>query len=148
MITTINRFFKFFTVFFAFFTLMSCNNVAQNPFNKQQHHHQSNNGAASDTNFGQQSSNDAVPTKAYDLLKYIKANGSAPNGYVGGRTFMNREKRLVVTDASGSKIKYQEWDVNPKQRGRNRGTERIITGSDNTAYYTGDHYKTFTKFSN
>jgi ribonuclease T1 len=144
MSTTINRFFKIFTVFF---TLISCNNVAQNPFNKPQTHHQSKNGAASDTNFGQQASNGAVPAKAYDLLKYIKANGSAPNGYVGGRNFMNREKRLIVTDASGQRIKYQEWDVNPKQRGKNRGTERVITGSDNTAYYTNDHYRTFTKFN-
>jgi ribonuclease T1 len=144
--TNINRFFKFFALFLVFFTLISCNNVAQNPSKKQQYkQQQSRNGAVSDSDFGQQASNGAVPAKAYDLLKYIKANGSAPDGYVGGRTFMNREKRLPKTDASGN-IKYQEWDVNPKKKGKNRGTERVITGSNSSAYYTGDHYKTFTKF--
>jgi guanyl-specific ribonuclease Sa len=35
--------------------------------------------------------------------------------------------------------------VNPKVEGVNRGTERLITGSDGSAYVTADHYKTFTK---
>ena len=57
---------------------------------------------------------------------------------MGGRTFSNRERRLP----RGS---YREYDVNPKKSGRNRGTERIVieqrTGK---AYYTRDHYETFT----
>ena len=42
-------------------------------------------------------------------------------------------------------IAYQEWDVNPKVEGVNRGTERLVTGSDGSAYVTADHYRTFTK---
>ena len=65
------------------------------------------------------------------------------DGYVGGRNFQNRERQLDIKDATGKKIKYQEWDVNPKIQGKNRGTERIITGSDNRAWYTNDHYQSF-----
>jgi ribonuclease T1 len=144
MRTKINRFLMRFGVFFAFLMLISCNNAAQQQANGAA---QGRNGHQSDTNRSVQSgTTNGVPAKAYDLLKYIRANGTAPDGYVGGRTFMNREKRLVITDATGRKIKYREWDVNPKKKGKNRGTERVITGSDESAYYTGDHYKTFTKF--
>ena len=80
----------------------------------------------------------AVPQKALDVLAEIeRRNGEPPSGYVGGRTFGNRERRLP----RGS---YREYDVNPKVPGKNRGTERIVieqrTGK---AYYTADHYETF-----
>ena len=87
--------------------------------------------------------NNAIPPKVFKVLEYIKKNGEAMDGYVGGRNFQNRERRLDIKDASGRKIQYQEWDVNPKKQGKNRGTERIITGSDNRAWYTKDHYQTF-----
>jgi guanyl-specific ribonuclease Sa len=32
-----------------------------------------------------------------------------------------------------------------KAEGRNRGAERLVTGSDGRAWYTGDHYRTFTE---
>jgi ribonuclease T1 len=78
------------------------------------------------------------PQKAYDLLKQLKKRGGIPlPGYVGGRDFQNRERRLP----RGS---YREYDVNPKIRGRGRDAERIVieqrTGK---TYYTGDHYRTF-----
>ena len=80
-----------------------------------------------------------IPEKARAILAEIqKRNGEPPPGHVGGRTFSNRERRLP----RGS---YREYDVNPKRSGRNRGTERIVieqrTGK---AYYTRDHYETFT----
>jgi guanyl-specific ribonuclease Sa len=80
----------------------------------------------------------AVPQKALDVLAEIeRRNGDPPPGYVGGRTFGNRERRLP----RGS---YREYDVNPRAPGKNRGTERIVieqrTGK---AYYTADHYETF-----
>lgn len=87
--------------------------------------------------------NNAIPPKVFKVLDYIKKNGVVMNGYVGGRNFQNRERHLDINDASGKKIKYQEWDVNPKIQGKNRGTERIITGSDGRAWYTNDHYQTF-----
>ncbi len=87
--------------------------------------------------------NNSIPPKVFKILDYIKQNGVAMDGYVGGRNFQNRERHLDINDASGKKIKYQEWDVNPKIQGKNRGTERIITGSDGRAWYTNDHYQTF-----
>ncbi len=79
-----------------------------------------------------------APQKAYDLLNQLKERGGIPlPGYIGGRDFQNRERRLP-------RGYYREYDVNPKRRGRGRDAERIVierrTGK---AYYTGDHYRTF-----
>ncbi|MEV0252106.1 ribonuclease domain-containing protein [Nocardia sp. NPDC050712] len=90
-----------------------------------------------------------VPDRAYATLREIDAGrwpGSAnAAGTQGGEQWGNRERRLPRTDAAGRAISYQEWDVNPKQRNRSRDAERIVTGSDGSAWYTGDHYKTFTR---
>lgn len=86
-----------------------------------------------------------IPAKVYEVLKYIRANNHPMPGYVGGRIFSNREERLPIEDNRGKPILYHEWDVNPKIEGQNRGTERIITGSDGRAWYTNDHYQTFTE---
>lgn len=83
-----------------------------------------------------------VPDYVYEILIYIRTHNKAPEGYVGGRVFQNRERRLPVTDDAGYRIRYREWDVHRKIRGKNRGSERLIT-SGNSAYYTGDHYRTF-----
>ena len=69
----------------------------------------------------------------------------AMDNYEGGRTFGNFERRLPQTDDMGRRLKYREWDVNPLRPGVNRGPERLVTGSDGTAYYTDDHYSTFKK---
>ncbi len=84
-----------------------------------------------------------APKKALRVLKYIRENGVAMSGYVGGRRFGNFEGLLPKKEASGKRIDYQEWDVNPKIQGKNRGAERLITGSDGKEYYTGDHYESF-----
>ncbi|AYD46501.1 ribonuclease [Arachidicoccus soli] len=89
--------------------------------------------------------NHAIPQKVYDVLNYIKQNHRAMEGYVGGRVFTNVEQCVPTTDANGNTIHYQEWDVNPHVHGINRGTERILTGSDGRSWYTNDHYKTFTQ---
>jgi ribonuclease T1 len=86
-----------------------------------------------------------IPAKIYLVLKYIRENKHAMEGYVGGRVFTNREKIVPQQDENGNSIQYQEWDVNPKVQGQNRGTERIVTGSDGRAWYTNDHYQTFTQ---
>jgi guanyl-specific ribonuclease Sa len=86
-----------------------------------------------------------IPAKVYRVLKHVRQNGSAPEGYVGGRRFGNYEKRLPISEGTtGRRINYQEWDVNPKIQGRNRGAERLVT-SPKKAYYTSDHYNTFTE---
>jgi len=86
-----------------------------------------------------------IPDKVLNVLAYVRKNDRAPEGYVGGRVFGNFENHLPRNDLSGDKIRYQEWDVNPKIRGKNRGAERLVTGSDDRAYYTADHYNTFTE---
>ncbi|BCK58460.1 ribonuclease domain-containing protein [Nocardia wallacei] len=90
-----------------------------------------------------------VPERAYRTLVEIDAgrwpdSAGAP-GTKGGDQWMNREGTLARTDSSGKAIAYKEWDVNPKKRGQTRDAERIVTGSDGSAYYTGDHYETFTR---
>ena len=86
-----------------------------------------------------------VPDYVLEVLSFIRKNGEAPEGYVGGREFQNREKRLPAKALDGKKIRYSEWDVHPKVKGQNRGPERLVTGSDHSAYYTHDHYKSFVK---
>lgn len=86
---------------------------------------------------------ETIPTKVFELLAYIRKNNRAPEGYVGGRKFGNFEKLLPQKTKAGKPIQYREWDVNPKQAGQNRGTERLVTGSDERAWYTRDHYNSF-----
>jgi ribonuclease T1 len=84
-----------------------------------------------------------VPAKVGRVLAHIDRTGEAPDGYVGGRHFGNFENRLPKRDPRGRPIRYREWDVNPKVPGKNRGAERLVTGSDQSAHYTRDHYKSF-----
>jgi guanyl-specific ribonuclease Sa len=94
-------------------------------------------------------SSGVVPQKVTSILKYIDETDQVPDGYEGGRTFLNLgrdgEQKLPSSDAKGSSIRYREWDVNRHVPGRNRGTERLITGSDGSAFYTSDHYRTFVR---
>lgn len=80
-----------------------------------------------------------VPQKARDLLEALQRRGGEPlPGYIGGRTFHNRERRLPPG-------RYREYDVNPKRPGRPRGGERlVIDHTTGKAYYTDDHYRSFT----
>ena len=84
-----------------------------------------------------------MPDYVREVLVFVQKNGQAPEGYLGGREFQNREKRLPLTGPSGQRIRYREWDVHPKVPGQNRGAERLVTGSDHSAWYTKDHYDTF-----
>jgi dienelactone hydrolase len=86
-----------------------------------------------------------IPDKVLQVLQHVDKHGEPMDGYEGGRTFGNFERRLPITDDHGRRIKYREWDVNPLRAGANRGAERLITGSDGAAYYTNDHYATFKK---
>ena len=86
-----------------------------------------------------------VPDYVLEVLAFVRQNDVSPEGYVGGREFQNREKRLPQHDPAGQRIRYREWDVHPKIQGRNRGAERLVTGSDRSAWYTKDHYATFLK---
>jgi ribonuclease len=92
-----------------------------------------------------------IPQNVRDTLNQIDAgnwpgSANAP-GTRGGSGFRNvtpdGQHPLPTTDASGKPITYQEWDVNPRAPGQDRDTERIVTGSDGSAWYTTDHYHTF-----
>ena len=89
-----------------------------------------------------------VPQKAKDVLSHVRATNNAPPGYKGGRTFKNDGRGggqvLPKKDAQGNPLTYREFDVNPYQRGVSRGGQRIVVGSNGKAYYTSDHYGTFT----
>jgi ribonuclease T1 len=80
-----------------------------------------------------------VPQRVHDVLAEIERRGGRPPpGHVGGRVFQNRERRLPP----GS---YREYDVNPRVPGRSRDAERlVIEQRTGKAYYTSDHYETFT----
>ncbi|MGI9104313.1 MAG: RHS repeat-associated core domain-containing protein, partial [Terriglobales bacterium] len=86
-----------------------------------------------------------IPLKALKILDAIDLSNSAGPNIQGGKTFQNREGKLPPTDQNGNAIVYKEWDVTPRQAGGGRGTERMVTGSDGSAYYTSDHYRTFQK---
>jgi ribonuclease T1 len=72
------------------------------------------------------------------MLATIQAQGGEPlAGYVGGRAFQNRERRLPPG-------RYREYDLYPRVRGQDRGPERlVIEQTTGRAYYTRDHYRTF-----
>lgn len=86
-----------------------------------------------------------VPDKVLKVLEYVDRHSAPLDGYEGGRSFGNFERRLPQADDKGRRLKYREWDVNPLRPGVNRGPERLVTGSDGSAYYTDDHYSTFKK---
>jgi ribonuclease T1 len=86
-----------------------------------------------------------IPEKVERVLQHVDEHHEAPAGYEGGREFHNAEGLLPKRDDHGRAITYREWDVNRKVANVNRGPERLVTGSDRSAYYTADHYRTFTK---
>ena len=86
---------------------------------------------------------DPIPVYARDTLAYIRQHAFAPPGYVGGRIYGNYEGQLPRYNSRRKRIEYREWDVRPKAEGRNRGAERLVTGSDGRVWYTADHYHTF-----
>jgi len=79
-----------------------------------------------------------IPDSAREALKAIEARQGEPlPGYVGGRTFQNRERKLP-------RGRYREYDIHPKVPGKNRGAERIVIEQrSGKAYYTADHYNSF-----
>ncbi|WP_375538316.1 ribonuclease domain-containing protein [Mycolicibacterium sp. CBMA 311] len=93
-----------------------------------------------------------IPQNAQDTLDQVDAgkwpqSANAP-GTKGGRPYENdpppgEGQKLPTEDGSGRTITYREWDVNPRKPGEDRDSERIVTGSDGSAWYTNNHYGTF-----
>ena len=120
------------------YAIVEKNNTSTTPAVNQTSQTVNSSGSATVVTASQEIKTGEVPEKALKVLQYVRANHSAPDGYVGGRVFQNREKLLPQNE------KYQEWDVNPKVEGQNRGAERLVT-SEKNAYYTQDHYRSFVK---
>jgi guanyl-specific ribonuclease Sa len=114
----------------------------QNPTHRKHRHHRQAERTVADQ---VTPTKGTVPAYVQTVLAYVREHKRAPDGYVGGRTFGNFERLLPVQTSTGLRLRYKEWDVKPKVQGRNRGAERLITGSDNHVYYTSDHYRTFTE---
>lgn len=93
-----------------------------------------------------------VPAKVEPVLRAIDESGHAPPGHAGGGDYHNSGRRgeqlLPKVDRDGDPIAYRTWDVNPSGPGRSRGAERLVTGSDGSAYYTPDDYRTFATVRN
>ena len=94
---------------------------------------------------GRSQTSAAVPAYALETLHYVQQHGRSPEGYEGGRVFTNYEGRLPARDESGQSVRYQEWDVHPHEAHVNRGAERLVTGSDGSAWFSNDHYQNFTR---
>jgi ribonuclease T1 len=79
-----------------------------------------------------------IPLAARDTLKALEQRHGQPlPGYVGGRSFLNRERALP-------RGRYREYDVHPKVPGKTRGAERIVIDQGTgKAFYTADHYRSF-----
>jgi guanyl-specific ribonuclease Sa len=77
--------------------------------------------------------------KVWSVLNRVGAKGAPLPGYKGGSVFKNKDGMLPKTPG----VTYREWDVNPYTKGVDRGAERLVTGSDGSAYFTSDHYKAF-----
>jgi len=120
-------------------------NHSANPY--KHYYHPVKRGYSRENNSASQNTTQTIPEKAIQVLAYIEQHGEPMPGYVGGRKFGNFEKRLPTSDEKGNPISYQEWDINPHEKGVNRGAERLITSSNHKAYFTQDHYQTFTEVS-
>ena len=87
-----------------------------------------------------------LPQNVQDSFnKYDKAgwkgnvSGQTP-GTAAGAKYNNINGRLPEIDTKGNKITYREFDVNNKITGMARDSERFVTGSDGSIYYTNSHY--------
>ena len=61
-----------------------------------------------------------------------------------GQVYRNKDGILPIYDKQGNIIKYKEYDINPKKPDASgRDAERFVRGTDESVYYTSDHYKTF-----
>ena len=103
--------------------------------------------SGSATTAGNTSASSTIPDHVLTTLALIDAGdwpeaANAP-GTRGGTVFRNNERNLAVATASGTRITYREWDVNAKKPGQGRDAERIVTGSDGSAWYTDEHYRSF-----
>jgi ribonuclease T1 len=79
-----------------------------------------------------------LPAEGRQTIVLIQKGGPFPYPQKDGTVFGNFERRLP----KAARGYYREYTV-PTPGVRHRGARRIITGSQQEYYYTGDHYKSF-----
>ncbi|ONI87780.1 ribonuclease N [Saccharothrix sp. ALI-22-I] len=79
-----------------------------------------------------------LPAQAKATWELIGKGGPFPYPRNDGVTFQNREKRLPAKPGDY----YREYTV-PTPGSDDRGARRLVTGSSEEVYYTGDHYESF-----
>ena len=78
-----------------------------------------------------------LPVQARQTVALIQRHGPYPYSQ-DGIVYQNREKHLPAEPADF----YHEYTV-PTPGSEDRGTRRIITGTDGRFWYTPDHYASF-----
>jgi ribonuclease T1 len=81
----------------------------------------------------------SLPAEASATLALIDAGGPFPYDEDGG-VFRNEERVLPDQDRGF----YREYTVETPGSD-DRGARRIVSGHDGTFYWTGDHYRTFSR---
>ncbi len=79
-----------------------------------------------------------LPAQARETWELIERGGPFPYPRNDGVTFQNREKRLPEQ----ARDYYREYTV-PTPGSDDRGARRLVTGSADEVFYTGDHYASF-----
>ncbi|HEY1287298.1 MAG TPA: ribonuclease domain-containing protein [Burkholderiales bacterium] len=80
-----------------------------------------------------------LPPEARATLDLIRSGGPFPYTQ-DGRVFSNREKLLPPR----SRGYYREYTVRTPGA-RDRGARRIVAGGGGEYYYSGDHYRSFSR---
>lgn len=100
---------------------------------------------------------DELPKEAQEYYRrYVEDGWQTTSSGLEGKTqaggdFNNDpnpgETKLPELTDDGEKITYKEFDAETTLKGK-RGKKRFVHGSDNSTYYTDDHYKTYNKVLN
>ena len=81
--------------------------------------------------------------RAQKVIESLQATGRPPLGVKGGQPYYNGNRKLDTVTRLRQKISYREYDVFPNVRESNRGSVRVVVGSDGSIYYTNNHYRKF-----
>ena len=79
-----------------------------------------------------------LPEQVRETWELIGRGGPFPYPRNDGVTFQNRERRLPEQ----ARDHYREYTV-PTPGSDDRGARRLVTGSADEVFYTGDHYASF-----
>ncbi|MGC0423079.1 DUF6531 domain-containing protein [Embleya sp. AB8] len=95
-----------------------------------------------------------IPQESLEVIHWIEDRGVHPYGHADGihgeslpTPFQNDGRNgstlLPAQDASGTPVTYREWGSLQTKGDPSRSTERIVTGSDGSIYYSPNHYKSW-----